>query len=82
MEWNLTSYEPFIETTYADINYAKVEWNYKWYIKFNSWSDLYIANIPSLIFNKLIIPTADLLSTHTYYVVNKKQNLPYDNKMK
>ncbi len=70
--------EGVIQKTYADYNpyQAKVIWNYPWYIKFSSWSNTYIANIPSLIWNNSWA-TINLLSTWTYFVVDKQSNLPY-----
>lgn len=57
---------------------AKVEGNYNGYIKFSSGSDIYIANMPSILFNNTW--SVNLLQNSTYYVVNKKKNLPYDSK--
>lgn len=76
LEWDSISYSPFIETTYANISQAKVEWNYKWFIKFNSGSEVWIANIPSLLFSNT--GSVELLNDWTYYIVNNKSNLPYD----
>jgi Tfp pilus assembly major pilin PilA len=67
---------PFIKKAYADNEKAKVVWNYKWYLKYNSWSEIYVTNIPSLLFNNTW--SVDLLSSWTYFVVDKKSNLPYN----
>lgn len=68
--WNIA------ETTYADLGLiAKVSGNYPGYIKFSSWSENWIANIPSLLWNNTW--SVNLLATATQYVVNKKTNLPY-----
>ena len=54
---------------------AKISWNYNWFIKYSSWSNTYIANIPSIIyFNSW---TVNLISTWTYFIVDKNTNLPY-----
>ncbi|MDD5197922.1 MAG: FISUMP domain-containing protein [Candidatus Gracilibacteria bacterium] len=68
---------PFISQTYAANSslQARVNGNYSGYIKFSSGSETWIANIPSLIFNNT--GSTNLLSTGTYFVVNKQQNLPY-----
>lgn len=73
---NSTTLNPIIENTYANSELAKVYWNYPWILKFNSGSEQYIANVPSLIFNNNWF--ADLLSPSTYFVVDKKLNLPYN----
>lgn len=81
LEWD-TAYTPIINTTYANTETAKVEWNYPGFIKFNSWAnneESRIANIPSLIFNNTG-SVSDLLANTTYFVVNKKSNLPYNTK--
>lgn len=55
---------------------ARVLGNYKWLIKFNSWTTnptTWISNIPSLIYNSW----TNLLSQSTRYIVNKSTNLPY-----
>lgn len=75
-EWDTISYKPFLESVHAESTFANVIWNYKWYIKFYSGSELYIANIPSLLFNNT--GSIDLFDTQTYYIVNKKSNLPYN----
>lgn len=62
--------------TYAWNEEAKVEWNYKWILKYSSWSEKWITNVPSLIFNNT--GSVDLLNSGTYFVVNKKTNLPYN----
>jgi len=54
---------------------ARVSWMYNWYIKFNSWTNIYLANIPSLIYNSTWV--VNLLSSSTYYVTNRNSNLPY-----
>lgn len=68
---------PIIQAVYADTLYqARVNGNYPGYIKFQSGSETYIANIPSLLFNNT--GSIELLSTtNTYFIVNKQQNLPY-----
>ena len=66
-----------IDTSYADAwsFKAKVEWNYKWVIKYLSWTNTYVANLPSLIF--LSWGTLDLINQEWYFVVNNWKNLPY-----
>jgi len=66
-----------IPVVYADSSYqAKVNGNYPGYLKFtDSSGSIWIANIPSLIFNNT--GATNLLSTGTYFVVNKQANLPY-----
>ncbi|MGE4444241.1 MAG: type IV pilin protein [Candidatus Altimarinota bacterium] len=76
LEGESISYSPLIETTYANIYQAKVEGNYKGFIKFNSGSEVWIANIPSLLFSNT--GSVELLNHGTYYIVNNKSNLPYD----
>lgn len=58
---------------------ALVLWNYPWYIKFSTWSNYYITNSPSLIFNFSWsnIDGNLLSSTNTFYVLNRQINLPY-----
>ncbi|EKD66161.1 MAG: hypothetical protein ACD_49C00060G0003 [uncultured bacterium (gcode 4)] len=52
---------------------ARVIWNYKWLIKFSSWTtETWIANIPSLIYSSW-----NLLSSTNLYSINKSANLPY-----
>ena len=52
---------------------ARVLGNYKWLIKFNSWTtQTWIANIPSLIYSSW-----NLLSPTNLYSINKSSNLPY-----
>lgn len=65
----------FINTTYANNIKSQVQWNYPRYLKFQSGSELWIANIPSLIFNN--VGFVSLFSTGTYYIVNNWENLPY-----
>lgn len=76
IEWEEVWYRPFIKNVYADNIEAKVSWNYLWYLKFQSWSDIYIANIPSILFNNTW--SIELLNNDTYYILNNKSNLPYD----
>ncbi len=74
---NTVWYENHITNqTYAWNEEAKVEWNYKWILRYSSWSEKWIANVPSLIFNNTW--AVDLLNSWTYFVVNKKTNLPYN----
>ncbi len=62
--------EGIVPITYADSSYkAKVNWNYNWLLKYN-W---YLYNLPSLIFTW----SWNLISTWTYFIVDKKENLPY-----
>lgn len=74
------SYLPLVENTYADNWYqAKVLWNYKWYITFNSWWSLYIANIPSLLWsweNSINLLQTGWTNTPKY-IINNGKNLPY-----
>ncbi len=75
---NTQSYNPIISQTYADSNYkARVVWNYDWILKFNDWTNTWLINTPSLVFNTQSGNTVDLLSTGTYFVVNELSNLPY-----
>lgn len=73
---DLNSYVPLVGLIYAAWEQARVEWNYNGFIKFNSWSEIRVANIPSLIYSNT--GSVELLSGSTYYVVNKKLNLPYN----
>lgn len=67
---------PIIQTVYADNSYqAKVNGDYPGYFKFSSGSEVWIVNTPSLIWNNT--GSVNLLSTGTYFVVNKQANLPY-----
>lgn len=52
---------------------ARIKWNYRWLIKYSIWSQNWLANVPSLIYNTW----ANLLSTWTYYTIDKNTNLPY-----
>ena len=70
LEWDSISYAPLINTTYANLSKAKVDGNYKWFIKFNSGSEVWIVNIPSLIFSNTW--SVELLNNWTYYIVNNK----------
>ena len=76
---NAIAYNNLIPTVYADTSLqARVNGNYSGYIKFSSGAsneETWIANIPSLLFNNT--GSTNLLSTGTYFVVNKQQNLPY-----
>lgn len=78
------TYQPFISQTYAKTYQAKVEWNYKWFLKYQSGSTqegcVSYINIPSLIWNNH--GEVDLLETENtqtvpYYIVNQWENLPY-----
>lgn len=65
-----------VNNAYADwILKAKVTWNYKNFLKYNSWSEVFISNIPSLLFSNTW--WTNLLSTTTYFIVDKSTNLPY-----
>lgn len=68
---------PLLETTYAasSIYKAKVDGNYKGYIIFSTGWNNYIGNIPSLLYANT--GSVFLASTGTYYIVDKKNNLPY-----
>jgi len=70
---------PIIQTAFADSSFqARVNGNYLGYIKFQSGTtnpETWIANIPSLLFNNT--GSTNLLSTGTYFIVNKQTNLPY-----
>ncbi len=67
---------PTIQAVYADSSLqARVNGNYSGYIKYQSGSETWIANIPSLLFNNT--GSVSLFSTGTYFVVNKQPNLPY-----
>ncbi len=71
LDWELTP------TTYADssIYKAKVNGVYPGYFKFNSGSEAWIANIPSLIWNNT--GSVNLLNTGTYFVAHRQSNLPH-----
>ena len=64
-------------TTYAASSTykAKVNGIYPGYFKFNSGSEVWIANIPSLIWNNT--GSVNLLNTGTYFVVHRQSNLPH-----
>lgn len=68
---------PLISWVYADAwSYkAKVEGNYSWYVRFSTGGSNYLTNIPWLIYTNT--GTVTLLSTNTYFIVDKKNNLPY-----
>jgi len=67
-----------IQDTYAAWNEkAKVWWFYNWIIKFSTWWQVFLANVPSLIYNFSWSLTNDLFSTNTYFIYNNKSNLPY-----
>lgn len=73
---NTIAYNKFLPIVYADSSLqARVNGNYSGYIKYMSGTETWIANIPSLLFNNT--GSTNLLSTGTYFVVNKQQNLPY-----
>ncbi|PIQ41630.1 hypothetical protein COW06_02395, partial [Candidatus Gracilibacteria bacterium CG12_big_fil_rev_8_21_14_0_65_38_15] len=75
---NIIAYDTslLIPTVYADTSYqAKVSGDYPGYFKFSSGSEVWIANIPSLLWNNT--GSVNLLSSGTYFVVNKQTNLPY-----
>jgi type II secretory pathway pseudopilin PulG len=65
-----------VENAYAAWEIAKVEWSYKWILKYSSGSRTYVSNVPSLIFNNTW--SVDLMSNWVYYVINNKENLPYN----
>lgn len=78
------TYQPFISQIYAKTYQAKVEWNYKWFLKYQSGSTqegcVSYINLPSLLWNNEGI--VDLLETENtqtvpYYIVNQWENLPY-----
>ncbi len=75
------SKEIFIDTVYAaSNNVARIEGNYNWLLIFNSWSELWAANIPSLIygFSGSNVWVSNLIdSAGTVFVTNKNTNLPY-----
>ena len=75
---SLAMTNPFIPTAFAaQTSYqARVNGTYPGYIKFQSGAEVYIANIPSLIWSNSG-ETINLLSTGTYFVVNRQVNLPY-----
>lgn len=74
LEWDIV-YNKLINTTYANSLRAKVNWNYKWFLKYNSWSECNAyTNIPSLLWNNK--ENIDLLLTWSY-IVDKWNNLPY-----
>lgn len=67
---NTTAYNPIISNTYADNWYqAKVVGNYNGILRLRG--NLY--NLPSLIF----VGSGSLISTGTFFVVDKMNNLPY-----
>lgn len=73
---------PIIENVYANTSQlrASVKWNYKWYITFSSWGTVYIANIPSLLFNfswSINSNGINLTDENVYYITNKWENIPY-----
>jgi hypothetical protein len=65
-----------IENAYAYWELAKVEWNYKWILKYKATWRTYASNVPSLIFNNTW--SIDLMSSWVYYVINNNENLPYN----
>lgn len=71
------AYNPLLSQAYADAwSYkAKVDGNYSGFVKFSTWGSNYIANIPGLLYTNTW--TVTLLSTNTYFIVDKKNNLPY-----
>lgn len=79
--WNQNSYI-MPDITNAD-NWsliAKVSWNYLGYLQFSSWSNTYLTNIPSLIFNTSWSVNAnnDLMQASSiYFVTDKNTNCPY-----
>ncbi len=76
MENTLAINDSLVNTTYAQAGYvAKVSWNYNWIMKFSSWTQIWIANIPSLLWNNTW--SVSLLSNGTQYVVDWSTNLPY-----
>lgn len=55
LSYNIPSIVPVV---YADTSYqAKVNGNYPGYFKFSSGSEIWIANIPSLIWNNIALPS-------------------------
>lgn len=65
----------FISSSYAQNSVARVEWVYKWLLKYSTGWVNYVANFPSLIFATGW--TIDLISWEPYFVINNGKNLPY-----
>lgn len=75
---NQLSYNSFlVPQTYANSKefISKVDGNYWGTIKFQTWGNIYLSNIPSLLHSN--IWNVSLIATGTWYVVDKMKNLPY-----
>ncbi len=78
-------YRPLFLQTQASWYQVKVEWNYKWFVKYQSgnlleWWCVSYVNIPSIIWSNTgsvnLLLTGAMQDT-PIYVVNKGENLPY-----
>lgn len=77
MDENSSAYSnPLLWTAYASAPYkAYVLWNYDWFLRYRQGDYYWLANIPSLLFSNTW--SVELLSTGTYYVVDKEENMPF-----
>ncbi|EKD25447.1 MAG: RTX family exoprotein, partial [uncultured bacterium (gcode 4)] len=68
------NYGIVIPQTYATTtSQANIIWTYPWYLKYNSGSENWVTNIPSLIWNNTW-SNIELTSSGTYYVLNQWDN--------
>lgn len=77
LEWNIAKWETIINKANAASYKAKVDWNHRSEIIYDTWTKKYLTVVLSMIFDKTWWNI--LNSTWAILVVDKKENVPYWN---